>query len=259
MAFRRASSENEDQLELFAPTGRTHEHTHPIRPDGPETLAGVPPEDGAAARSAGEIAGDALRGPGKDQRRDDGTADAIDKAGPDAATGPRPGLGDGEGTLHPAATRRQRSARVEPLRNQANYRITDADRLGEGSLKQKYRRNVEVIRLLRQLERQNQPAYDEQKAIFVRYVGWGGLPQVFDAGNREWRKEHGELAELLTEEEYRSARASTLNAHYTAPNVIRAMYAALERFGFRQGRILEPACGIGHFIGLMPEEMHHHS
>ena len=82
---------------------------------------------------------------------------------------------------------------------------------------------------------------------------------MFDAGNNEWRKEHGELAELLTEEDYRCARASTLNAHYTAPVVIQAMYAARQRFGFQHGRILEPACGIGHFIGLMPDEMHRRS
>ncbi len=113
--------------------------------------------------------------------------------------------------------------------------------------------------MLRRLERDKQAASQENKAVLVKYVGWGGLPQAFDAGNREWRKEHGELAELLTEEEYRGARASTLNAHYTSPVIIRAMYEALRRFGFEQGRILEPACGIGHFIGLMPDDIHRHS
>ncbi|MBK8002305.1 MAG: SAM-dependent DNA methyltransferase [Verrucomicrobia bacterium] len=92
--------------------------------------------------------------------------------------------------------------------------------------------------------------------ILVRYVGWGGLPQVFDEGNDEWKSERDQLQALLTPEELESARASTLNAHYTSPVIIRAMYAALQRFGFEHGRILEPACGLGHFIGLMPDAMH---
>jgi adenine-specific DNA methylase len=89
----------------------------------------------------------------------------------------------------------------------------------------------------------------------VRYVGWGGLPQVFDSSNKLWQEEREQLESLLTEDELESARATTLNAHYTAPVVVRAIYAALERFGFRQGRVLEPAAGLGHFIGLMPDEM----
>ncbi len=164
-------------------------------------------------------------------------------------------MGNGEGEVHLAPAR----GRLDPPRNLANYRITDRDRLGEGSLKQKFRDNVAAIGLLRRLEAEKRAATNDEKAILVRYVGWGGLPQVFDVNSREWFKEQVELSELLTDEEHTSARASTLNAHYTSPVIVRGMYAALTRFGFKHGRILEPACGLGHFIGLMPEEMHAHS
>jgi N12 class adenine-specific DNA methylase len=164
-------------------------------------------------------------------------------------------LGDGQGEVHPAPD----GERLGPPRNSANYRISDRDRLGEGSLKQKFRANVEAIKLLRRLESEKRPASDDEKAVLVRYVGWGGLPQVFDVDSRDWFKEQVELSELLTEDEHTSARASTLNAHYTSPIVIRGMYAALRRYGFTHGRILEPALGLGHFVGLMPDEMHAHS
>lgn len=144
---------------------------------------------------------------------------------------------------------------AEAPRNQNNYRITDADRLGVGSLKQKCRDNLAAIALLKELESDARSASDEEKKILVRYVGWGGLPQVFDPFNKEWASQGEQLERLLTPEEFESARATTLNAHYTAPVVIRAMYSALRRFGFEQGRILEPACGLGHFIGLMPDEL----
>jgi N12 class adenine-specific DNA methylase/phospholipid N-methyltransferase len=109
------------------------------------------------------------------------------------------------------------------------------------------------------VEAEGRPATPEEKAALVRYVGWGAMPQVFDPRNYEWRSARAEVEQLLTPEELEAARASTLNAHYTSPTVVRAMYRALEQFGFERGRILEPACGIGHFIGLMPEAMHRHS
>jgi N12 class adenine-specific DNA methylase len=164
-------------------------------------------------------------------------------------------VGDGPGEVRSPAAGEQLGA----PRNLANYRITDRDRLGEGSLKQKFRANVEAIKLLRRLESEKRSATDGEKSVLVRYVGWGGLPQVFDVNSREWFKEQVELSELLTDEEHTSARASTLNAHYTSPVIVRGMYAALAQFGFKHGRILEPACGLGHFVGLMPEEMHAHS
>ena len=127
--------------------------------------------------------------------------------------------------------------------------------MGVGSLKHKCQSNLAAIELLKQIEAENRPAMAQEKLVLVSYVGWGGLPQVFDDYNEEWRKQREELESLLTPDELESARATTLNAHYTAPVVIRAMYAALQRLGFSHGRILEPALGLGHFIGLMPEEM----
>ena len=147
-------------------------------------------------------------------------------------------------------------AEPEPLRNRRNYRITDEDKLGAGSLKQKCRHNLAAIELLQQLEAEARPPTEEEQRVLVRYVGWGGLPQVFDAWNEDWKDERQRLEQLLTPDELDSARATTLNAHYTAPVIIRAMYAALQRLGFTRGRVLEPACGLGHFIGLMPDEMH---
>ena len=144
----------------------------------------------------------------------------------------------------------------EPIRNQANYRITPDDRLGSGSLKQKCRDNLAAIELLKQLETEERSPTDDEKHMLVRHVGWGGLPQVFDTWNEGWKAERERLEQLLTPDELDSARATTLNAHYTAPVVIGAMYALLQRLGFTHGRVLEPALGLGHFIGLMPEDMH---
>jgi len=127
--------------------------------------------------------------------------------------------------------------------------------LGAGSLKQKCRANLAAIELLKGLEAETRSATEEEKRVLVRYVGWGGLPQVFDAWNEDWKEERERLEQTLTPDELESARATTLNAHYTAPAIIRGMYALLNRLGFDHGRILEPACGLGHFIGLMPDAM----
>ena len=130
--------------------------------------------------------------------------------------------------------------------------------MGGGSLKEKCRANLAAIRLVRKLQSENRNPTNEEKSALVRYVGWGGLPQVFSPAT-DWQAENVELATLLSEDEFRAARATTLNAHYTAGAVVKGMYSALERLGFKQGRILEPACGIGHFIGFMPEPMLSHS
>ena len=129
--------------------------------------------------------------------------------------------------------------------------------MGEGSLKEKFEQNVAAIELLRVVESESRPATAAEKSVLVRYTGWGGLPQVFATPNEapKWRAEQARLIGLLRPDEYRAARATVLNAHYTSPTVIRAMYAAVGRLGFTHGRILEPACGLGHFFGLMPEEM----
>jgi len=139
-----------------------------------------------------------------------------------------------------------------PREPASNYRIVDVA-LGHGGAKTKFRRNVEAIRLLRQLEEENRLAGAEEQTVLAHYVGWGGIPQAFDDANSQWASEYAELQTLLTPEEFASARASTLNAHYTSPIVIQAMYTCLEQMGFRRGNILEPSCGIGHFFGLVPE------
>lgn len=166
------------------------------------------------------------------------------------------GLDDEEGDLVHTVGSGVAACEPAPLRNQHNYRITDADKLGSGSLKRKCQCNLAAIELLKRLEAESRSATEDEKRVLVRFVGWGGLPQVFDGCNDEWKEERERLEQLLTTDELDSARATTLNAHYTSPVVIQAMYATLRRFGFEHGRILEPACGLGHFIGLMPEQMH---
>ncbi|WP_154653095.1 SNF2-related protein [Faecalispora sporosphaeroides] len=135
-----------------------------------------------------------------------------------------------------------------------NFRITD-DHLGNGGAKTKYRNNLAAIRTLRAIEAEGRAATSEEQEILSRYVGWGGIPQAFDSNNPNWTKEFIELHNILHREEYESARASTLNAHYTSPTVIKAIYEAVGNMGFETGNILEPACGVGNFFGLLPEEM----
>ena len=135
-----------------------------------------------------------------------------------------------------------------------NFRITD-EHLGEGGPKQKFARNVEAIRTLQTLENENRNATPEEQEILSQYVGWGGLADAFDPDKDSWAKEYKELKGLLSEDEYAAARASTLNAHYTSPAVIRAIYDAVEQMGFRTGNILEPSCGVGNFFGMLPESM----
>ena len=135
-----------------------------------------------------------------------------------------------------------------------NFHITD-DHLGEGGAKQKYARNIEAIRTLFKLEQEHRGATAEEQQVLSRYVGWGGLADAFDPGKDSWAKEYAELKGLLSEDEYAAARSSTLNAHYTSPTVIRSIYDAVERMGFRTGNILEPSMGVGNFFGMLPESM----
>ena len=135
-----------------------------------------------------------------------------------------------------------------------NFRIQDND-LGAGGPKTKYKANMEAIHLLQTLEKEERLATPEEQEILSRYVGWGGIPQVFEESNSSWTNEYLELKNTLSPEEYSAARASTLNAFYTSPTVIRSMYEALENMGLKQGNILEPSCGVGNFMGLIPESM----
>ena len=147
---------------------------------------------------------------------------------------------------------------VEPERSTlelaGNFHITDDD-LGVGGPKQKFARNIEAIRTLFKLEQQHRGATAEEQQVLSRYVGWGGLADAFDPGKDSWAKEYAELKGLLSEDEYVAARSSTLNAHYTSPTVIRGIYDAVERMGFRSGNILEPSMGVGNFFGMLPDSM----
>ena len=135
-----------------------------------------------------------------------------------------------------------------------NFHITDDD-LGVGGPKQKFARNIEAIRTLFKLEEEHRGATAEEQQVLSQYVGWGGLADAFDPGKDSWAKEYAELKGLLSEEEYAAARSSTLNAHYTSPTVIRGIYDAVERMGFRSGNILEPSMGVGNFFGMLPDTM----
>ena len=143
---------------------------------------------------------------------------------------------------------------AQPKQKPINFRITDDD-LGAGGPKTKYKANVEAIRVLQTLDAEQRQATAEEQEILSRYVGWGGIPQAFDENNAEWSKEYAELQSLLTADEYKEARASTLNAFYTSPTVIKAMYEALGNMGLSKGNVLEPSCGVGNFMGLVPDSM----
>ena len=165
---------------------------------------------------------------------------------------------DGEWQGFPSVAAAEEAAfeefRKETRRRARNFRITD-EHLGEGGAKAKCRANIEAIQLLKYLERNGFQASPEQQDKLSGYVGWGGIPEVFDENKSEWKREFEELKSLLTPEEYEAARGSTLNAHYTSPTVIRAIYEAVGGMGFEGGRVLEPSMGVGNFFGLLPENM----
>lgn len=182
---------------------------------------------------------------------------------PDAEPGEKPGHPvaipiNGEWQTFPNQRAAEQAAcqeyRDNLRRNAQNFHITD-DHLGEGGPKAKYQANVAAIKLLKHLEETTGQATPEQQEVLSRYVGWGGLADAFDSDKSAWAAEYSELKELLTPEEYAAARASTLNAHYTSPTVIRAIYEAVEKMGFRTGNILEPSMGVGNFFGMLPESM----
>ena len=162
---------------------------------------------------------------------------------------------NGEWQTFPDAAAADEALNAEPMPEAAgNFHITD-DNLGVGGPKQKFARNIEAIQTLRTLEQEHRGATAEEQQVLSQYVGWGGLADVFDPNKENWSAEYTQLKGLLTEEEYAAARASTLNAHYTSPVVIRAIYDAVEKMGFQSGNILEPSLGIGNFFGMLPSGM----
>ena len=162
---------------------------------------------------------------------------------------------DGEVQTFPDAAALDKAVNAEPESEPVgNFHITD-EHLGEGGAKQKYARNIEAIKTLFQLEQEHRGATAEEQQVLSQYVGWGGLADAFDPNKDGWAKEYTELKGLLSEDEYAAARSSTLNAHYTSPTVIRGIYDAVERMGFRSGNILEPSMGVGNFFGMLPDSM----
>jgi len=152
-------------------------------------------------------------------------------------------------------TRDRAGVRPEPGTTSTDDHVIDADEIGKGGLGQKYRDNVAAIKILKTIETEGRAATPEERKALAKYVGWGAMKGPFDPNNKAWAKQHEELKELLTAEEFRAARASTLDAHYTSPVVVGAMYDALARLGFKSGRVLEPSVGVGNFFGMMPREM----
>ena len=264
-----------------------------VRPDAPEVSGGIKGPEGAGAGREDSAPLPGGSGPGEGDEAGDhgpvagtepvGRDDGVGAEGRDGGLGSgavRPrhgdlaggeqgqltldfGLGEPERSTAPQALEPEPELEAPkvpeekpkvPEQQRVNYRITD-DALGTGGAKTKYARNVEAIRTLRRIEGEGRLATSEEQEVLAQYVGWGGLPQVFDEKNENWGKEYAELKELLSEPEYNAARASTLNAHYTSPTVVKAIYGTLERMGLASGNILEPACGTGNFFGLVPESM----
>ena len=230
------------------PSGESYARPRPPQQLDFGTLEPLPPEDarGAAATrpAPADAGGDggAIHGP--DVRNGLGEKDGIP-----------PGVGAGD-KRDPSPGRVILDIEPEDKPSR-DFRITDAHRIGEGGLHEKARDNVAAIRLLKILEAANRDATEAEKAVLARYVGWGGMPNVFGyAPPQEWGNTARALRELLTTEEYESARASTPNAHFTSPQVIEAIWSGLHRLGLAHGaQVLEPAMGVGHFFGLMPESM----
>ena len=155
--------------------------------------------------------------------------------------------------------RAQAEERVNSSQENNSFHITDETDIGTGGLKTKFQNNIAAITTLKTIESESRSATPEEQKTLAKYVGWGGMPQAFDQANEQWSKEYKQLRELLTDDEYKAAAESTLNAHYTSPEIIGAMYKALNNFGFNGGNVLEPAMGVGNFFGCMPESMNNDS
>ena len=195
--------------------------------------------------------------PGGHESQETPQHDTTPQEGPDeASSGPSPISAPEQQEIAlpmPSAPRSKAETQAKPIPAD-NFRITN-DNLGEGGPKAKYAMNIEAIRVLKNLESEHRAASPEEQETLSRYVGWGGVADAFDESKPEWATEYTELKSMLTDAEYASARSSVLNAHYTTPAVIKAIYAALGNMGFQSGNILEPSCGVGNFFGLLPEAM----
>jgi N12 class adenine-specific DNA methylase len=219
-----------------------------------DTLAELPSEDVGTAPE-GKPAGNGTEADSRELRQSDVRSGSREEDGLSGS------LGDSDRPVSPAGRRQRRVIPDEPeqVLPSRDFRITEAHGVGRGGLQEKARANLAAIRLLKTLEAEGRDATEEERAVLVRYAGWGALPGVFETEWRvrpEWKPAATELRELLTEEEYTKARATTPNAHFTSPQVIDAIWRGLEKFGLQQGSsVLEPAMGVGHFFGLMPESL----
>lgn len=251
--------------------------------DGARALEGAPseevrraPEDRQAGQRAAEggrgndSRDEGSRGAGLQDARGlaDGAGEVPLSAGRDGGSGGRPaqpvrdaGTGSrGTSQQRAAGDRRDLASAATPAGQRAtNFTITDADAIGEGGAKTKFRQNVDAVRLLRELEETRRAATRDQQAVLAKFLGWGGLRNAFPREDgsvaKGWEKEAAELRELLSDAEYEAAESSTRNAHYTSAEVVGAIWSAVERLGFAGGRVLEPSVGVGNFLGLMPAQL----
>ncbi|MCP4427376.1 MAG: hypothetical protein GY803_23050, partial [Chloroflexi bacterium] len=266
--YLRDSQEDRNEIKQQRQTPVSEPVDRPDAGEGDGTLAGDAPEYGSGIEENEPVADGRTDGDSANRRSDDrpDSGDRMHDAGsvdePARGLAVSAGRGDNAGTGQPSSD----VGNADTGRGGVGYRITDADNIGEGGPKTKYKNNVAAIRLLKQLEEEDRQATPEEQAILAKYVGWGGIPQAFDSWqvsphnrNATWGNEYAELKELLTDAEWEAASASTPNAHYTSPTVINAMWQALEQMGYEGGNVLEPAAGVGHFYGLMPDEMRENS
>jgi hypothetical protein len=235
-----------------------NDYTHTTGTQDPGTLETPSPDDGRELGERESASTGGFRSTGVDGepaiRVDGGSEDGLPIRVGDRDEGM--GVPPGRGRPAPAIVRPSDPRPAPTLAR--DLRITNAHAIGEGGLKQKAQANLAAIRTLKTIEAENRPATPEEKAVLVKYTGWGAMPNAFAAEPpRDWRTVANELRDALTAEEYTSARASTPNAHYTSPEVIQGIWQAMERFGLQPGaQILEPSVGVGHFFGLMPEGLH---
>lgn len=220
--------------------------------------AGVSESAGATAATDGNgtVGNVAGKQPGAIQEIVSGGSDTAVVESADRAddTGDGPGSGPEVSAPRPTRDIADVSSPTHVVGSSRNFTITSLDFSGKGD-KTKYRDNVAAIRIVKQLEAELRPATPEEQEALSRYVGWGGLANVFDDKKKDWQKEYSELRDLFTTDEYEAARASTRNAHYTAENIVRAMWQAIQRLGFDRGTVLEPSVGTGNFFGMMPREI----
>lgn len=252
-----STKKQELTLEKPAPVAQnelTAKETPNANPVQPEPVyqgdSGETQPDAATRNRDSEPVGAGLAADSQGVDRSESVSGRADDAGAAGARGTEP---TGQ---QPSGTSRDRAGvRSESGTASADDHVIDADEIGKGGLSQKYRDNVAAIKIIKTLEAEGRTATPEERKTLAKYVGWGAMKGPFDPDNKAWAKQHAELKELLTAEEFRAARASTLDAHYTSPVAVGAMYDALARLGVKSGRVLEPSVGVGNFFGLMPREM----